>query len=199
MLIKSIILLFLFIFFNEKKNVQILCFGDSLTAGYGLDITDAWASLLQKKVAKNIFIKNAGLSGETSAGGLRRIDWLLNEPVDILILELGANDALRGLSVEETEKNLQAIINKVKKKYPNVKIILCGMEAPPNMGELYSNKFKSVFSSLAKINKTSLIPFFLVGVAGNPKLNLDDRVHPNKDGQKIVMETVYKYLKPMIN
>ena len=179
----------------------ILFFGDSLTAGYGLSTEEAFPALVEKKVnetAKRCKVINAGLSGETSAGGLSRIDWVLRQPVDIFILELGANDGLRGLPLDQTEKNLQAIIDKVKAKYPNVKLVLAGMMVPPNMGNDYSTKFQTIYPNLAKKNNATLIPFLLEGVAGNEKLNLPDGIHPNPDGQKIVANTVFSKLKPLL-
>lgn len=184
---------------QEKKS--ILFFGNSLTAGYGLDPGLAFPNLIQQKIDENMgnyTVINAGLSGETSAGGVGRIDWVLNQPVDIFILELGANDGLRGLPLESTHKNLQGIIDKVKKKYPKVKIVLAGMMVPPNMGEDYSTNFLKIYPDLAEKNNAAYIPFLLDGVAGNPELNLADGIHPNVEGQKIVAENVWKVLKPLL-
>jgi acyl-CoA thioesterase-1 len=181
----------------------ILVFGDSLTAGYGLDDpnADSYPSILQQKIdsAKlNYHIINGGLSGETSAGGLGRIDWLLQKKVDIFILELGANDGLRGLPVEQTQKNLQAIMDKVKAKYPKVKIILTGMMVPPNMGADYANSFKATFPALAKKNGVALVPFLLQNVAGIPALNQKDGIHPTAKGAKIVAGNVWVVLRGML-
>ena len=184
---------------QEKKS--ILFFGNSLTAGYGLDPGLAFPNLIQQKIDENMgnyTVINAGLSGETSAGGVGRIDWVLNQPVDIFILELGANDGLRGLPLESTHKNLQGIIDKVKEKYPKVKIVLAGMMVPPNMGEDYSTNFLKIYPNLAKKNNAAYIPFLLDGVAGNPELNLADGIHPNVERQKIVAENVWKVLKPLL-
>jgi len=183
---------------NQKV---ILFFGNSLTAGLGLDQNQAFPNLIQKKIletGKNFRVINAGLSGETSAGGLDRIDWVLNQAVDIFVLELGANDGLRGLPLESTRSNLQGIIEKVKEKYPEVKIIIAGMMVPPNMGEEYSNEFVKVFPDLARNNRVSLIPFLLDEVAGNPDLNLADGIHPNIEGHHIVAGTIWKVLKPLL-
>lgn len=183
----------------EKKN--ILFFGNSLTAGYGLDPEMAFPNLVQQKIDEgkgNYTVINAGLSGETSAGGLSRIDWVMNQSIDIFVLELGANDGLRGLPLESTRKNLQGIIDKVKQKYPDVKIVIAGMMVPPNMGEAYSNEFVKIYPELAGKSKAKLIPFLLDGVAGNPDLNLPDGVHPNVEGHQIVADNVWKILMPIL-
>jgi len=183
---------------SVKKN--ILFFGDSLTAGYGLTnpTDEAYPAVIQHKIDSlklpyNVI--NAGVSGETTAGGLGRIDWVLKQKVDIFILELGANDGLRGIPVKETSKNLQAITDKVKAKYPNAKIILAGMQMPPSMGADYDNGFKAVFPQLAEKNKIALVPFLLQDVAGDPKLNQGDGIHPTAVGAKIVANNVWEVLK----
>jgi len=182
---------------SNKKN--ILFFGDSLTAGYGLDDQDeAFPGVIQHQLDS---LKlpyqaiNAGLSGETTAGGLGRIDWVLKQKVSVFILELGANDGLRGIPTDETARNLQAIIDKVKAKYPDAKIILAGMQVPPSMGADYANSFKAVFPTLAQKNKLELIPFLLDNVAGIPKLNQKDGIHPTAEGAKIVAGNVWAVLK----
>jgi len=185
----------------QPMKKTILFFGNSLTAGYGLDPDQAFPNLIQQKINEqngNYTVVNAGLSGETSAGGLSRIGWVISQPVDIFILELGANDGLRGLPLESTRENLQGIIDKVKTKYPNIKIILAGMMVPPNMGEAYSNEFIRIYPELAKKNNTKLIPFLLDGVAGNPDLNQADGIHPNIEGHKIVADNVWKVLKTIL-
>lgn len=195
---------FLFIvlsLFTQSKEKTILFFGDSLTAGYGLSKEEAFPALIEKeikKAGKNYKVVNAGLSGETSAGGLSRIDWILRQPVDIFVLELGANDGLRGLAPEATEKNLQAIIDKVKAKNPQAKIVIAGMMVPPNMGADYTERFRKIFPALAKKNDATLIPFLLEDVAGHEHLNLDDGIHPNRDGHRIVAANVYKSLAPLL-
>ena len=141
---------------------------------------------------------NAGLSGDTSAGGLRRIDWLLQRPIDVLVLELGANDGLRGLPVAAMKANLQAIIDKVKAKNPQVKIVIAGMEMPPNLGGDYANDFRAVFADLARTNNAALIPFLLEGVGGHIDLNQRDQIHPTAAGQKIVAENVWRVLAPIL-
>ena len=184
---------------SEKK--VILFFGNSITAGYQLDIDQAFPALLQKRIDSlglGYQAINAGLSGETSAGGKSRIAWVLRTVPDIFFLELGANDGLRGLPLDETVKNLQAIIDAVKKENPQVKVIIAGMMVPPNLGEDYTSKFIQIFADLAKENKAGYIPFLLDGVAGNPELNLPDGIHPTPEGHTIVAETVWEMLEPML-
>lgn len=183
------------------KEKNILFFGTSLTAGYGLEQGEAYPELLQKKLdSLKLPYKaiNGGLSGETSAAGKNRIDWLLKQPVAVFVLELGANDGLRGVAVSETTANLQAIIDKVKKKYPEAKMILTGMEVPPNMGAKYASDFRNMFKALAAKNEMVFLPFLLEGVAGIPKLNQGDGIHPTAEGQKIVAENVWSKLKGVL-
>lgn len=179
----------------------VLFFGDSLTAGYGLSPEQAFPALVEKSCSQNgtpCKVINAGLSGETSAGGLSRIDWVLRQPIDVFVLELGANDGLRGLPLDQTRKNLQAIIDKVKAKYPAVKIVVAGMMVPPNLGPEYTADFKKIFPELAKKNNATLIPFLLKDVAGYEKLNQGDGIHPNQEGHKIVAKNVYHVLSPLL-
>ena len=179
----------------------ILFYGDSLTAGYGLSPEEAFPALVEKKLnqdEKKVRVVNAGLSGETSAGGLTRLDWVIRQHIDVFVLELGANDGLRGLPLEQTQKNLQQIIDRVKAKFPNVKIVIAGMMVPPNMGPEYTTKFRKIFPDLAKKNNATLIPFLLQDVAGNEKLNIEDGIHPNPEGHKIVAENVVKVIAPLI-
>ncbi|MEO9873086.1 arylesterase [Ekhidna sp.] len=187
---------------EEDVNKKIILFyGNSITAGYQLDLDQAFPALIQQKIDSlgfNYKAINAGLSGETSAGGKSRIDWVLQTVPDIFILELGANDGLRGLKLEETAKNLQAIIDSVKKENPEVQIIIAGMMVPPNLGIDYSNEFQQVFSVLADENNAIIIPFLLEGVAGDPDLNLEDGIHPTPEGHTIVAELVWKYLEPIL-
>jgi len=185
----------------QTQTKTILFFGDSLTAGYGLSPDIAFPALVEKelnKENKKIKVINAGLSGETSAGGLSRIDWVLRQPIDVFVLELGANDGLRGLPIEQTKKNLQAIIDKVKSKYPKVKIVMTGMMVPPNMGKSYSDEFQKIYPAMAQKNKASLSPFLLEGVAGNEKLNQADGIHPNAEGHRIVANNLVTFLRPLI-
>ena len=184
---------------SSVKN--IIFFGNSLTAGYGLDLSEAYPALIQAKIDSlklSYKVINAGLSGETTAGGNSRIDWILKQPVHVFVLELGGNDGLRGIPLEETEKNLQQILNKVKEKYPNAKCMLAGMRVPPNMGKQYSEKFHALFITLAKKNKIAFLPFLLEGVGGEPGLNQADGIHPTAEGQKIVAENVWAVLKELL-
>ncbi len=179
----------------------IIFFGNSLTAGYGLSPSQAFPALIQKKIDSSGLpykVVNAGVSGETSSGGNSRIDWILREPVHIFVLELGANDGLRGVPLSETKKNLQAIIDKVKSKYPEAKLILAGMQIPPNMGQQYATEFRNIFSDLATKNNTILIPFLLEGVGGERLLNQEDGIHPTADGHKVLAENVWRELRPLL-
>ena len=179
----------------------ILFFGDSLTAGYGLSTEEAFPNLIEKELNKKenrAKIINAGLSGETSAGGLSRIDWLLRQSIDVFVLELGANDGLRGLPLDQTRKNLQSILDKVKAKYPKARIVLAGMMVPPNMGKIYSEEFKNIYPDLAKKNGATLIPFLLKDVGGIEKLNQADGIHPNVEGHKIVAQNLLPVFQNLI-
>jgi acyl-CoA thioesterase-1 len=179
----------------------ILFFGNSLTAGYGLDPSQAFPALIQLKIDSlklPYTIVNAGVSGETTSGGNSRIDWILKQPLDVFVLELGANDGLRGIPVAETRKNLQSIIDKVKAKYPNAKLVLAGMQIPPNMGAQYTTQFQKIYPELAQQNNMSLIPFLLQGVGGEAKLNLEDGIHPTPEGHQIVAMNVWQTLKPIL-
>jgi len=186
---------------SEKTLKTILFFGNSITAGYGLEPEESFPSLVQNRLdSLSLPYKaiNAGLSGETTAGGAERIDWVLKQPVDIFVLELGANDGLRGLKLTETKKNLQIIIDKVRAKYPDCKIILAGMEMPPSMGAAYTGSFRKLFPELAKENNTLLVPFLLLGVGGETRLNQPDGIHPTAAGYKIVLENVWVVLKDIL-
>lgn len=197
----GLIISFLLLFQAGNSTKTILFYGDSLTAGLGLTTEEAFPALVEKKLkqqGKACKVINAGLSGETSAGGLSRLEWVLRQPVDVFVLELGANDGLRGLPIGQTQKNLQSIIDKVKAKYPKVKIVIAGMMVPPNMGPDYTSKFKKIFPELAKKNNATLIPFLLQDVAGNEKLNQADGIHPNVAGHKIVAENVFKVVLPLL-
>lgn len=179
----------------------LLFYGDSLTAGYGIDSEQAFPALIQTRLDSlgwNYESVNAGLSGETSAGGLRRINWILRRPVDVLVLELGANDGLRGLAPANTAKNLQGIIDKVKAKYPQVAIVVVGMQMPPNMGPDYTTAFRDLFPKLAKDNGAALVPFLLEGVALVPELNLPDGNHPTPAGHRVLADNVWRVLEPLL-
>lgn len=179
---------------------KIVAFGDSLTAGFGLAEKESYPYLLQERLKADGYdyeVVNAGVSGETSLGGLERIDWVLEqENVRILILELGANDLLRGLPVAKMKNNLDRIIKKAKAK--NVEVLLCGMLAPPTMGAQYQREFVTAFPDLATANKVEFLPFVLEGIALNPKLNQGDGIHPNAEGAKVLMANVHKALQPLL-
>ncbi|MGB5645544.1 arylesterase [Muriicola sp.] len=187
---------------KESTNVKtILFFGNSLTAGMGLEPDKAFPGIIQEKIdslSLPFRVINAGLSGETTASGENRIDWLMNQEVDIFVLELGANDGLRGIPLSETRKNLQAIINAVKVKNPETKIVLAGMQIPPNMGQDYTSEFRRIFPELAAENEAYLIPFLLENVAGIPELNQADGIHPTEEGQRIVAQNVWNIIRPIL-
>ncbi|HXG85524.1 MAG TPA: arylesterase [Pyrinomonadaceae bacterium] len=180
---------------------KIIAFGDSLTAGFGLTEKESYPYLLQQKLKADGFnyeVINAGVSGETSLGGLERVDWVLEqENARILILELGANDLLRGLPVAKMKQNLSKIIEKAKAK--NIEVLLCGMLAPPTMGAQYQREYILVFPDLASEYKLPFMPFILEGVALDPKLNQSDNIHPNAEGAKVMTENVYKALNPLLS
>src|SRR5258705_4872507 len=183
----------------DVKNVVVL--GDSLAAGYGLDPALAFPAVLQTKVDEagwKFRVINVGVNGDTSAGGLRRLDWLLKRKIDILILELGGNDGLRGLSAAALKKNLEAIIERTREKYPGVQIVLAGMKMPLNLGD-YAVEFSRVFPEVAKEKNVALVPFLLEGVGGSPDLNLPDRIHPTAEGQKILADNISAILKPILS
>ena len=180
----------------------ILCLGDSLTAGYGLDLSEAYPALLQKKIDAlgwRFRVVNAGLSGETTAGGLRRLDWFLKRKVDVLVLALGGNDALRGVPLDATERNLDAILTRTESRYPGVRLVVAGMLIPPNWGKEYFTQFRSLFPKLANKHQAQLIPFLLEGVGGRPELNFPDGIHPTAEGHEIVAQNVWKELKPVLS
>jgi len=186
---------------NSGQGKAIVFFGDSLTAGFGLDPIQAFPALIQEKIKErgwSFQVVNAGLSGETTAGGVRRIEWILQRPIDVFVLELGANDGLRGQPIEQAKQNLQVIIDKVRNKYPAARIVLAGMQIPANLGRAYVTQFRDLFPELAKKNQVPLIPFLLEGVGGVPSLNLPDGIHPTPAGQKIVAENVWKVLEPVL-
>ena len=183
----------------ERKTVVIL--GDSIAAGYGVEAAESFPDLLQQRIAEKKLpweIVNAGVSGDTTAGGVRRMPWLLKRRVDVLVIELGGNDGLRGLAPEETRANLEKIISLAREKYPEVRIILAGMQMPQNMGAEYTKKFSALFADVAKTQKTELIPFVLAGVGGKAELNQPDRIHPNPEGHKLVAQNVWAVLEPVL-
>ena len=185
----------------EARKKTILFFGNSLTAGMGLDPQEAFPALIQERIDSlgySYTVINSGLSGETTASGKNRLDWVLKQQVDVFVLELGANDGLRGIPLSETRKNLQDIIDRVKKKNADTVIILAGMMIPPNIGLDYSKEFQNIFPTLADKNDVLLIPFILQDVAGNPELNQRDGIHPTIEGQKIVANNVWSVLNGVL-
>ena len=184
---------------EELPRVQIAVLGDSLTAGFGLLEAEAFPALLQDKFDDDgytrIDVVNAGVSGDTTAGGLRRLEWLLEPTVKILIVALGANDAMRGQSPAETKQNLEQIIQAAHKK--GVRVLLAGMQAPPNMGEQFQAEFRAVFPELAAKYKLTFLPFLLEGIAGHPELNQEDGIHPTAAGQRMMADMIYRLLQPL--
>ncbi len=185
----------------ESARGTVVVLGDSLAAGFGVDPSEAFPAILQQKIDAlgwSYQVVNAGVSGDTTAGGLRRLAWLLRRKMDVLIVELGGNDGLRGISAGTTRTNLQGIIDRAREKYPQVKIVLAGMQMPPNMGEEYDRAFQRIFPEVAAANHATLIPFLLEGVAGKPELNQPDHIHPTAEGHKIVAENAWSALKPVL-
>ena len=181
----------------------VVVFGDSLTAGHGLELgaTKAWPAVLEEKLAADkrpVTVVNAGLSGETSAGGLRRIDWVLKRKADVFVLELGGNDGLRGIPPESTAKNLQAILDRVRAKYPDAKLVVAGMRMPPNAGA-YAKAFDAVYPELAKKNDAALVPFLLDGIVDKPDLMQDDGIHPNVAGHRKMADNVLPVIEPVLD
>ncbi|HKL15956.1 MAG TPA: arylesterase [Balneolaceae bacterium] len=184
--------------FGQKN---ILMFGDSITAGYGLSEEQAYPALIQDKIDSlglDHNVINAGLSGETTAGGARRVDWILQQEIDIFLLGLGGNDGLRGIDPDNTKKNLITIIEKVREKDPDIDIILAGMEAPPNLGQQYTSEFRSVFSEVAAEKDVIFMPFLLEDVAGVKELNQPDGIHPTGEGQQIIANHIWTYIEPLL-
>lgn len=188
--------------FAKEETKNILFFGNSLTAGYGLQSQDlAFPGIIQQwidSLALPYRVINGGLSGETSAAGKERIDWLLREKINIFVLELGANDGLRGIPTEETSRNLQQIVDKVLAKYPDCKLVLTGMMVPPSMGGDYGKAFTAIFPVLAEKNDMAFVPFLLAGVAGEPDLNQQDGIHPTEEGHQILAREVWTVLQPLL-
>jgi acyl-CoA thioesterase-1 len=184
---------------NTTKTIVFL--GDSLTAGLGLPPSEAFPALIAEKIraaALPFQVENAGLSGDTSAGALRRTDWMLQRPIDVLVIALGGNDGLRGLPVKSLKANLQAIIDKAKAKNPAVKIVIAGMQIPPNLGADYAANFAKVYVELARENNAVLIPFLLEGVGGQRDLNQPDMIHPTAAGHRVIADLVWRTLEPIL-
>lgn len=186
---------------RDVETPVVLFLGTSLTAGLGLELDEAYPALIQQKIDSVGFAfraVNAGVSGETSAAGLRRLEWLLQQPVAVLVLELGANDALRGQDLDALRRNLQEIIDRARARHPRVEIVIAGMRMPPNLGLQYTRAFRDLFVDLARENDAALIPFLLEGVAAEPHLNQPDGMHPNAAGARIMAENVWRVLGPIL-
>lgn len=184
---------------DTKKRIVIL--GDSITAGYGLDPTEAYPALLQEKIEAATLpftVANAGVSGDTTAGGLRRLAWAMGKGADILIIALGGNDGLRGTPPEETHENLLAIVAKARAKNPNIKILIAGMQMPTNMGPTFTTRFNALFPQAAQETQSTLIPHLLEGVGGVENLNQPDGIHPTPEGQKKIAENIWTILQPAL-
>ncbi|MBX3732774.1 MAG: arylesterase [Verrucomicrobiae bacterium] len=182
-----------------RRTVMVL--GDSLAAGYGVDPSESFPARLQEladEAGLPVTVVNAGVSGDTTAGGLRRLDWLLRRPVDVLLIELGGNDGLRGLAPEATRTNLTGIVRRAREQRPGVEILLAGMQMPPNMGEAYGSRFQKVFPEVAGAEGVELIPFLLEGVGGIPELNLPDQIHPTAAGHRLIASNVWITLEPVL-
>jgi acyl-CoA thioesterase-1 len=185
----------------DSKRSTIVIVGDSIAAGHGVDPAEAFPGLLQERINEKKLayeVVNAGVSGDTTASGVRRMPWLLRRQMDVLVLELGGNDGLRGITPKETRANLAKIIDLAREKNPGVQIIVAGMQMPQNMGEDYQREYREVFPAVAREKQAKLIPFLLEGVGGKADLNLPDRIHPNPQGHKVVADTVWKVLEPLV-
>lgn len=183
------------------ERVRVLFIGTSLTAGLGLDPADAYPALVQAKADSAglaVEVVNAGLSGETSAGALRRADWLLREPADVVVIETGANDGLRGLDIDSTRANIEGLVAKVRSRHPSARVVLAQMEAPPNLGEEYTRRFREMYREVAEARGLVLMPFLLDRVAGDARLNQPDGIHPNEVGERIVAENVWRVVEPVL-
>jgi acyl-CoA thioesterase-1 len=184
---------------RSARRPRLVVLGDSLTAGLGLDPADAFPAVLQARLQRagyDIEVVNAGVSGDTTAGGLRRLDWVLDEDVRILVVALGGNDGLRGLPVDEMRRNLDAIIRRARAR--GIAVVLAGMEAPPNLGEPYTSRFRETFRQLAREHRVAFVPFLLEGVAGDPALNQSDGIHPNAAGARRVADNLWGALEPLV-
>ena len=188
--------------YKAVRRPVVLFFGTSLTAGAGLEPEQAFPALVEKKAdSAGLAIRavNAGLSGETTAGAVRRIDWVLRTPADVIVVEVGANDALRGLSPAAAKSNLETLVASIRKKQPGAEIVIVQMEAPPNFGNVYTRSFRAIYSDVAAREKLTLIPFLLEGVAGVSRYNQADGIHPNVAGERIVADNIWRALQPVIS
>lgn len=185
----------------ELARQNLVFIGDSLTAGFGLDPDEAYPALIQKKIEGTKWawrVVNAGLSGDTTAGGLRRLDWILRQPAGMVVIELGANDGLRGIAPAVTKANLRRMIERIREKSPGTRIVLAGMQVPTNMGPEHTEPFKALFPALAEECQVALIPFLLKDVGGHPDLNQPDGIHPSAAGQAILATNVWTVIEPLL-
>lgn len=186
---------------STANRPAVVFLGTSLTAGFGIDPEQAYPALIQKKIDSaglEYRVVNAGVSGETSAGARRRIEWLLRQPAAVLVVETGANDGLRGLPPDSLRANIQAIMDRAKALRPAPQLMLVGMRVPPNYGQSYSRHFQEIYPPLARANGATFVPFLLQDVAGVPRLNQPDGVHPTAEGQRVMAETVWRVLRPLL-
>lgn len=186
---------------DEPPRKRVVILGDSLTAGFGVDPSEAYPALVQKKIdalSLPFTVVNAGVSGDTTSGGLRRIDWVLKQPLDVFVLALGGNDGLRGISPPLTRSNLMAILDKVRARNPQAALVVAGMQMPPNMGQDYTREFQGLFPEVAHAKSAALIPFLLEGVGGKPEMNQPDLIHPTPEGHAILSQTVLQTLLPIL-
>ena len=198
-------LIFLLMFasgsFAEEGKMKIVFLGDSLTAGYGVGEQSAFPALIERELngeRERVAVVNAGVSGDTTAGGLRRAKWLLKSKPDFFVVALGANDALRGLPVEKAEENLEGILELVLKSVPRERVVLAGMKAPPSLGPEYVQKFDAIYPKIARRLELKFIPFLLEGVAGDRSKNLPDLIHPNESGHRVIAERVLPVFKELV-
>jgi acyl-CoA thioesterase-1 len=185
----------------DDARPAVVCLGDSLTAGYGLSAEEAWPALIQSRIdaqGLSLRVVNAGVSGDTSAGALRRVDWLLQLPISVLVVALGGNDLLRGQDPAALRRNLEAIVARTREAHPDARFVIAGMRAPPNLGSRYAQAFEAVYPEVARAAGAALVPFLLAGVAGDPELNQVDGIHPTAAGQRIIAETVWQALVPLL-
>jgi acyl-CoA thioesterase I len=185
----------------SDERATVLFVGTSLTAGLGVGEDVAFPARIQAKIDSAglpFTVVNAGISGETSAGGLARLDWMLQQPIDVLVLELGANDGLRGYDVDAMRANLDTILTRTRARYPEAALVIAGMEAPPNLGARYTERFRDTFRDLARKHDAALVPFLLEGVAGEAAFNQEDRIHPSAEGHEVIARNVWEVLRPVL-
>jgi acyl-CoA thioesterase-1 len=187
--------------YAKDSSKTVMFFGDSLTAGYGVNYEASYPMALQSLLRENGLpwkVIPSGVSGETTAGGLRRVNWALRQPVDVFVLALGGNDGLRGIDLENTRSNLIETANRARAKYPDIRIVIAGMQMPPNLGERYATAFKELYPEVAEALDADLIPFLLEGVGGEPEYNQNDGIHPNEAGHRVIAKHLFNALRPIL-